>query len=68
MKKSIEKLLQARKQALHNASRQRRQEDAGVDVRVTSSFWEQVARDYRREIEQNSPGYFHNQFVKGIRN
>lgn len=36
--------------ALANAERQRRREKLNLPTNVSSKFWEQVARDYRKQI------------------
>lgn len=38
------------KGAKANASRQRRRAIDGIQIRVRAEFWEQVARDYAREL------------------
>lgn len=38
------------KQARANYLRQRNKEELNQDVRVSSSFWEQVGYDYKREL------------------
>jgi hypothetical protein len=40
-----------RKKALRNARRQKAAVELGKDVRVSHTFWEQVARDYARQID-----------------
>lgn len=37
--------------SLYNVSRQRSQQQRGIQVRVRPEFWEQVVRDYRKQIE-----------------
>ncbi len=40
-----------RREAMRNASRQRRRRECGAQVRVRPEFWEQVANDYARQIK-----------------
>jgi hypothetical protein len=55
---SIADLTKLMKQARHNANRQRRKEEEArntrKDIRVSSRFWEQAERDYKRQIESMS--------------
>ena len=46
----VRALTREMKQARHNYNRQRARELARRTVRVPSSFWEAVARDYRKQI------------------
>lgn len=46
LKSPLERLQRSRKNTLRNFYRQRLQEEKGVDVRVTSRFWEHVIQDY----------------------
>jgi len=48
----IQALIRKKKQARHNYNRQRAKELARQDVRVSSSFWMSVERDYIKEIYQ----------------
>ncbi len=48
----IDELRLLKKQALANAARQRRRQNKMLDVKVRPDFWEQVARDYEREIQE----------------
>lgn len=47
MTETLESLDKKIRQARHNEHRQRLRELLGQDVRVSSSFWEQVGREYR---------------------
>lgn len=47
MTETLESLDKKIRQARHNENRQRLRELLGQDVRVSSSFWEQVGREYR---------------------
>jgi hypothetical protein len=51
---SVKDLIKDKKRALNNARRQRRKEELRKDVRVSSRFWEQVARDYQQLITRIS--------------
>ncbi len=51
---SVKDLIKDKKRALNNARRQRRKEELRQDVRVSSRFWEQVARDYQQLITRIS--------------
>jgi hypothetical protein len=46
----IADLRQRIKAARANYNRQRRKEEMRMDVRVRSSFWDQVERDYRKQL------------------
>jgi hypothetical protein len=46
----IQALIRKKKQARHNFNRQRAKEVARQDVRVSSSFWMNVERDYINQI------------------
>lgn len=50
----ITELKKKKQQALRNFSRQREREKLGMPTRVQATFWEQVARDYQREINSLS--------------
>lgn len=54
LKSTTAKVIELRdaiKRARANYNRQRRKEEMRMDVRVRSSFWDQVERDYQRQLK-----------------
>lgn len=49
MTETLQSLEKKIKQARHNFNRQRNRELLRQEVRVTSSFWEQVEREYKQQ-------------------
>lgn len=47
-------VMQDMQRALKNAHAQRRRVEMGKPVRVRPEYWEQVARDYQRELKSIS--------------
>ena len=52
MSKQIKELQRLQKRAWANRNRQKRKVELLMNVRVSPSFWEQVHRDYTRQLKK----------------